>query len=159
MCKAKEVSTTKDVEVGVKPAVTTERGSRGSFHEGQTTSRLPVTFKDLTYSVKLKSGPQVILNGLTGCFEPGKLTALFGPSGCGKTSLMDVLAGRKTTGTIAGEIRFGGANCRKENLMHICGYVEQFDNLVEVLTVELMLMYTADLKLPALVSSTIKLVR
>ena len=63
---------------------------------------------------------------------------------------MDVLARRKNTGTIEGEIRFAGAPCKKENIKHLCGYVEQFDNLVEVLTVEQMLMYTAELKLPAL---------
>jgi len=111
-----------------------------------------LTFKDLTYSVDLgkKQGTKVILDGISGCFKPGRLTALFGASGCGKTSLMDVLARRKNTGTIEGEIRFAGAPCNKENIKHLCGYVEQFDNLVEVLTVEQMLMYTAELKLPAL---------
>ena len=114
--------------------------------------QVALTFKDLTYSVDLgkKQGTKVILDGISGCFKPGRLTALFGASGCGKTSLMDVLARRKNTGTIEGEIRFAGAPCKKENIKHLCGYVEQFDNLVEVLTVEQMLMYTAELKLPAL---------
>ena len=114
--------------------------------------QVALTFKDLTYSVDLgkKQGTKVILDGISGCFKPGRLTALFGASGCGKTSLMDVLARRKNTGTIEGEIRFAGAPCNKENTKHLCGYVEQFDNLVEVLTVEQMLMYTAELKLPAL---------
>jgi ABC-type lipoprotein export system ATPase subunit len=31
-----------------------------------------------------------------------------GPSGSGKTTLLDVLAGRKTAGTITGGILFGG---------------------------------------------------
>ena len=114
--------------------------------------QVALTFKDLTYSVDLgkKQGTKVILDGISGCFKPGRLTALFGASGCGKTSLMDVLARRKNTGTIEGEIRFAGAPCKKENIKHLCGYVEQFDNLVEILTVEQMLMYTAELKLPAL---------
>ena len=73
-----------------------------------TDVQVPITFKDLKYSVDLgkKHGTKVILDGISGCFKPGRLTALFGASGCGKTSLMDVLAGRKTTGTIEGEIRF-----------------------------------------------------
>ena len=84
------------------------------------------------YSVRTKKeGTKVILQGLTGHFRAGRLTALFGSSGCGKTSLMDVLAGRKTTGTIVGEVRFNGATCLKKNIKHLCGYVEQFDNLVE----------------------------
>jgi ABC-type multidrug transport system ATPase subunit len=33
------------------------------------------------------------------------LTALIGETGAGKTTLMDVLAGRKTTGVIEGDIR------------------------------------------------------
>jgi ABC-type transporter Mla maintaining outer membrane lipid asymmetry ATPase subunit MlaF len=37
-----------------------------------------------------------------------QLTALMGPSGSGKTTLMDILAGRKTLGSIEGEIRFNG---------------------------------------------------
>ena len=37
-----------------------------------------------------------LLNGISGAFRPGVLTALMGVSGAGKTTLMDVLAGRKT---------------------------------------------------------------
>ena len=37
-----------------------------------------------------------VLQGITGAFRPGVLTALMGASGAGKTTLMDVLADRKT---------------------------------------------------------------
>lgn len=36
------------------------------------------------------------MQGITGSFRPGVLTALIGASGAGKTTLMDVLADRKT---------------------------------------------------------------
>ena len=42
----------------------------------------------------------VLLQGITGWAEPGKLTALMGGSGAGKTTLMDCIAGRKTIGEI-----------------------------------------------------------
>ncbi|KAJ4718239.1 Pleiotropic drug resistance ABC transporter [Melia azedarach] len=46
----------------------------------------------------------VLLNGVNGTFRPGVLTALMGVSRAGKTTLMDVLAGRKTSGYIEGGI-------------------------------------------------------
>lgn len=39
-----------------------------------------------------------LLQSCSGAFQPGILTALVGSSGAGKTTLMDVLAGRKTSG-------------------------------------------------------------
>ena len=43
-------------------------------------------------------GPQLeLLNGINGAFRPGVLTALMGVTGAGKTTLMDCLAGRKTS--------------------------------------------------------------
>ena len=44
----------------------------------------------------------------------------------GKTTLLDVLAGRKTVGTLSGEILFGGVKPSKMFLRRFTGYVEQF---------------------------------
>lgn len=76
------------------------------------------------------------------------MAALMGPSGSGKSTLLDVLAGRKTVGEITGEIKFGGEFPSKNFLRRYTGYVEQFDTLIDILTVEEMLMYTAELKRP-----------
>lgn len=38
-----------------------------------------------------------LLQNCSGAFQPGILTALVGSSGAGKTTLMDTLAGRKTS--------------------------------------------------------------
>lgn len=115
-------------------------------------SGVAVTFSDLTYTVppkKKTDEPFVILKELSGHFAPGRLTALMGPSGSGKTTLMDILAGRKSgAGKVEGEVLFGGARVQRSALRNLCGYVEQFDTLVGELTVEQMLMYTAELKLP-----------
>jgi len=133
------VSTTTDVEL-----------ADTSVFKRKVELQVPITFTGLTYSVQIKKETKVILNGLDGCFMPGRMCALFGPSGCGKSSLLDVLSGRKNSGTIGGTVRFDGAPVKQSDLKFICGYVEQFDNLVEDLTVEQMLMYTAELKLPEL---------
>jgi zinc/manganese transport system ATP-binding protein len=43
--------------------------------------------------VELQHGARTIVSGLSGCFEPGSLTALIGPNGAGKTTLLRALAG------------------------------------------------------------------
>ena len=48
--------------------------------------------------VEGRKGPQLeLLNGINGAFRPKVLTALMGVTGAGKTTLMDCLAGRKTS--------------------------------------------------------------
>ena len=49
-----------------------------------------------------------LLKGVTGHAAPFTMTALMGSSGAGKTTLLDVLAGRKTQGTISGSICVNG---------------------------------------------------
>jgi ABC-type multidrug transport system ATPase subunit len=71
-----------------------------------------------------------------------------GPSGSGKTTLLDVLAGRKTQGKTEGEIFFSAHKPSLNFLRRYTGYVEQFDTLLDILTVREMLLYTAELKLP-----------
>lgn len=119
-----------------------------------------VSFTDLKYTVKVKKTELDIISGLNGFFQSGKLTALMGPSGSGKTTLMDILAGRKTSaGAISGEVLFGGSEVSKSTLRGLCGYVEQFDTLVNELTVFNMLLYTAELKLPTSVTRKEKIQR
>lgn len=48
-------------------------------------------------------------------------------AGAGKTTLMDVLAGRKTAGTITGDVWVGGYPKDQHTFARVCGYVEQTD--------------------------------
>lgn len=57
-------------------------------------------------------------------------------------------AGRKTKGSMVGEVLFGGHAPTRAFLRRHTGYVEQFDTLIGVLTVREMLMYTAEMKRP-----------
>jgi len=112
-----------------------------------------IAFNNLSYTVVMsskeaKGETKKLLEGLKGVFFPGEMTALMGASGSGKTTLLDVLSGRKTVGTVEGDILLGSAKPTRTQLRHEMGYVEQFDTLVPTLTVEEMLMYTAELKRP-----------
>lgn len=99
-----------------------------------------------------------LLSDITGAFRPGILTALMGVSGAGKTTLMDVLSGRKTSGTIEGEIRIGGYQKVQDTFARISGYCEQTDIHSPHITVEESVVYSAWLRLSSQIDSYIKAV-
>mmetsp|Transcript_26237 Transcript_26237/g.84909 ORF Transcript_26237/g.84909 Transcript_26237/m.84909 type:complete len:643 (+) Transcript_26237:1911-3839(+) len=140
-----------DVELGT----TTSRGSSSA-----APSSPMVAVKGLSYTVKkdLK-----ILDNVTTMFETGQLTALMGGSGAGKTSLLDLIAGRRSTRgrgvTTEGTILFAGARPNDVVRKRYAGYCEQFDTLVSVLTVRETLECTAELKCSARVSTAVKKAR
>ncbi|CAI9100257.1 OLC1v1037214C1 [Oldenlandia corymbosa var. corymbosa] len=119
---------------------------------------LSMSFSNINYyvDVPLELKQQGILEdrlqllvGITGAFRPGILTALVGVSGAGKTTLMDVLAGRKTGGTIEGSIHISGYPKKQETFARISGYCEQNDIHSPCLTVLESLLFSAWLRLSA----------
>ncbi|KAI8020167.1 ABC transporter G family member 42 [Camellia lanceoleosa] len=99
-----------------------------------------------------------LLREVTGSFRPGVLTALMGISGAGKTTLMDVLAGRKTSGYIEGDIRISGFPKKQETFARISGYCEQTDIHSPQVTIHESLIYSAFLRLPKEVNKVEKMV-
>ncbi|KAH7655207.1 P-loop containing nucleoside triphosphate hydrolase protein [Dioscorea alata] len=123
---------------------------------------LTVTFQDLQYYVDTPpelreqgyTGKKLqLLNNITGAFRPSILSALMGVSGAGKTTLLDVLSGRKTSGTIAGDIRIGGYPKTQETFTRISGYCEQTDIHSPQITVRESVIYSAWLRLPQEIDS------
>lgn len=84
------------------------------------------TWKNLSYTVKTPSGDRLLLDNVQGWVKPGNLTALMGSSGAGKTTLLDVLAQRKTEGTIRGSILVDGRPL-PVSFQRSAGYCEQLD--------------------------------
>lgn len=84
------------------------------------------TWRNLTYTVKTPTGDRVLLDNVHGYVRPGMLGALMGSSGAGKTTLLDVLAQRKTDGTINGEIMVDGRPL-PVSFQRSAGYCEQLD--------------------------------
>lgn len=100
-----------------------------------------------------------LLDNVSGIFAPGVLTALMGSSGAGKTTLMDVLAGRKTSGYIEGDIRISGYLKEQKTFARVSGYVEQSDIHSPQVTIIESLMFSSFLRLPKEVTETQRKVR
>ena len=71
---------------------------------------ITLSFENICYDVKAStSGEDLrLLNDVSGYFKAGEMTCLMGSSGAGKTTLMDVIAMRKHSGSIKGDIRVNG---------------------------------------------------
>ncbi len=106
------------------------------------------TWKNLSYTVKTPSGDRVLLDNIHGWVKPGMLGALMGSSGAGKTTLLDVLAQRKTEGTINGSIMVDGRPL-PVSFQRSAGYVEQLDIHERMATVREALEFSALLRQPA----------
>ncbi|GAV68071.1 ABC_tran domain-containing protein/ABC2_membrane domain-containing protein/PDR_assoc domain-containing protein [Cephalotus follicularis] len=123
---------------------------------------LSITFDEIRYAVDMPQEMKdqgifddrlELLKGVSGAFRSGVLTALMGVTGAGKTTLMDVLAGRKTTGYIEGRITISGHPKKQETFARISGYCEQTDVHSPLVTVYESLLYSAWLRLQPEVDS------
>ncbi|XP_012140091.1 ATP-binding cassette sub-family G member 4 isoform X2 [Megachile rotundata] len=76
--------------------------------EVRPVSKMLVEFDDLSYSVCYSKGnSKKILEDVTGCFRPQRLTVIVGPSGAGKTTLLRIVSTLKSN-NIKGSITVNG---------------------------------------------------
>lgn len=109
-------------------------------------------WRDLTYSVKIKSEERVILNHVDGWVQPGQVTALMGASGAGKTTLLNCLSERVTSGTITDGLRMVNGHDLDSSFQRSIGYVQQQDIHLPTSTVREALAFSAYLRQPASVT-------
>lgn len=102
-----------------------ENGNK-EFEDSLIKNTSVFTWKNLSYTVKTPSGDRLLLDNVQGWIKPGRLGALMGSSGAGKTTLMDVLAQRKTEGTIRGSVMVDGRDL-PVSFQRSAGYCEQLD--------------------------------
>jgi ABC-type lipoprotein export system ATPase subunit len=123
----------------------------GHCESGVTIPFKPITvsFEKVCYDVKTSTGGEDLrlLNDIYGYFKAGRMCALMGESGAGKTTLMDVIAMRKNTGIISGEVRVNGFPQDRKTFRRCSGYVEQFDVQSPQLTVRETVLFSARLRL------------
>lgn len=110
-----------------------------------------LTFENICYDVKASTSNETLrlLHHVNGVFRSGRMCALMGSSGAGKTTLMDVIALRKTSGTIQGEVLLNGFVQDQDVFRRCSGYVEQFDVQTPELTVRETVLFSARLRLDA----------
>eukprot|EP00300_Choanocystis_sp_HF-7_P021794 c20895_g1_i1.p1 GENE.c20895_g1_i1~~c20895_g1_i1.p1 ORF type:complete len:1359 (+),score=349.22 c20895_g1_i1:1-4077(+) len=129
---------------------TTQVDMSGSAHTSLPFTPVTLTFENLTYSIESATGQQTeLLKNITGFAVPGTMTALMGASGAGKTTLIDVIAGRKTSGKCSGQIFVNGKQKEQRSYSRLSGYVEQQDLHSPRATVREALQFSAHLRLPA----------
>ncbi|KAI5292886.1 hypothetical protein KEM52_005990, partial [Ascosphaera acerosa] len=114
-------------EKNLRGSSTTEKPSQAADLEANLMRNSSVfTWKNLCYTVKTPDGDRQLLDNVHGWVKPGMLGALMGSSGAGKTTLLDVLAQRKTEGTIHGSILVDGRPL-PVSFQRSAGYCEQLD--------------------------------
>lgn len=107
-----------------------------------------VAFHQYTFRV----GDKTILDGISGHFLAGRLTALMGPSGSGKTSLIETLTGSNLGGAknavTATKLTLNGKECTRDDIAAISGFVPQEDYFLPTMKVREAVEMSANLRLP-----------
>ncbi|KAF3357286.1 hypothetical protein VD0004_g8799 [Verticillium dahliae] len=137
-----------DAEGGTKEKTSPKSGAEspsGNVGKELIRNESIFTWKNLTYTVKTSDGDRVLLDNVQGYVKPGMLGALMGSSGAGKTTLLDVLAQRKTEGTIHGSVLVDGRPI-PISFQRSAGYVEQLDIHESLATVREALEFSALLR-------------
>ncbi|KAK8017797.1 hypothetical protein PG993_014123 [Apiospora rasikravindrae] len=140
-----------DAKLAAKQEATNQQPQDGSEVKELEPQRDIFTWKDVTYTVKVKGEDRQLLDNVNGWVKPGTLTALMGVSGAGKTTLLDVLAKRTTMGVISGDMLVNGKPL-DASFQRKTGYVQQQDLHLETATVRESLRFSATLRQPQSVS-------
>ncbi|KAJ1462443.1 P-loop containing nucleoside triphosphate hydrolase protein [Pelagophyceae sp. CCMP2097] len=131
-------------------ATTPSANSTASSNAASATRGPALEWSDVSATVSAR----MLIAGIHGRAEPGRLHAIMGPSGSGKSTLLNAIAGRvKQTpklklrgdvlvdGVRSDRGALGAAACR-------CAYVPQQDLFYPLLTVRETLLFSARLRLP-----------
>jgi ABC-type multidrug transport system ATPase subunit len=105
---------------------------------------MPITARHLTVSY----GDETVLHGIDPQAQDGELVGVLGPSGSGKSTMLMAMSGLRPADT--GSVQLNGRDLYAEfdALKRSIGYVPQEDIVPTALTVQKVLNYAAELRLP-----------
>ena len=106
-----------------------------------------IELRDVSYTYPGSATPSLKNINLT--IPAGTSFGIVGQTGAGKTTLMDVIALRKNTGTIEGDVYVNGFRQDQKTFRRCSGYVEQFDVQSPQLTVRETVLFSGRLRLDA----------
>lgn len=131
------------IQIGAYQFIYRERGGSST----PTDHLLRLDALGVQYTLPNRAQP--LVSDVTCSIYPHELVALVGGSGTGKSSLLRVLAGLQPPQH--GRVLLGGEDLYQQLAQYqgSIGYVPQQENLLPYLTVERMLWYAAQLRLPA----------
>lgn len=113
---------------------------------------MDVEFEELTYKVRehfWSSESKTILRGISGRFEAGHFSAILGPSGAGKSSLLNAISGFRLKGVLAKSLKVNGQPRDEKLFRKLSCYITQEEVLQPMLSLQEVMMFAADLKLPS----------
>ncbi|XP_078041380.1 ATP-binding cassette sub-family G member 4 [Augochlora pura] len=108
-------------------------------------SKMFVEFDNLSYEVCCKKGKKQILKNVTGCFRPGRLTAIIGPSGAGKTTLLGIISSLRSN-NVKGSVSVNGRERNADTFRRQTCFLPQEFALLPLLSARETLYIAARLK-------------
>lgn len=125
----------------------------GDIESGEAANTSKRLFKQKTTKTR------TILNGVSGEFKSGRLTALIGPSGSGKSSLLNALIGElsgEAKNTFNGQLLLNDRLSKPDTLRQMTSYVYQNDIVLDTMTPREAIRMSATLRLPKTLSDAQK---
>ncbi len=132
----------------IQIADTTLTFSDGGLFSSLIEGGVSVAVKGVVKVVPDGKGEKTIMDHVRLSIEPGEFTAIIGGSGAGKTTLLNCMSG--LTEFQGGDVLINGESVKRNgvSLRSIMGYVPQSDIVYDDLSLERMLMYSAQLRMP-----------
>ncbi|EDW25468.1 GL26409 [Drosophila persimilis] len=142
-------STSTSTNSGCHRSSSSTSGSIFPHEQYKTIKKINIGFDNICYSGKFgvfQRETKYVLQGPTGYFKSGELSAIVGPSGAGKSTLLNILSGYTTYG-YTGDFRVNGNRRDLKAFKPNVAFIRQDTSLQAFLTVKEAMNFAANLKI------------